>query len=65
MIEISVGKDLLGHFTPAPANEGFVSNMLDEASTPSLGRLASTIQLVRTASPFSLTPYLQFIALFL
>lgn len=64
MIEIKVGKDLLGHFILTSASENFVSNMQDEASTPSPGRLASTIQLVRAANTFSLTFNLQLISLF-
>ena len=64
MIKIRVGKDLLGHFILTPASENFASNMHDEASTSSLGRLASTIQLVPAANTFSLTFNLQLISLF-
>lgn len=64
MIEIRVGKDLLGHFSLTPASENFASNMQDEASTPSLGRLASTIQLVHAANSFSLTFNVQLVSLF-
>jgi hypothetical protein len=64
MIEIRVGKDLFGHFILTPASKNFAFNMLAEASTPSLGRLASPIQLVHTANMVSLTFNLQLIALF-
>lgn len=64
MIEIRVGKDLLGHFIPTPARENFAFNKQDEVSTPSLGRLASTIQSVHAANTFSLPFHLQSTALF-
>lgn len=63
MIEIRVGKDLLGHFTLTPASDSVVSK-LDEAPTPSFGRLVSTIQLIHTANSFSLTFNSQLTALF-
>lgn len=64
MIEIRVGKDLLGHFTLTLASGCVASNKLDEASAPSFGRLASTIQLIHSANTFSLAFNSQLTALF-
>ena len=64
MIEIGVGKDLLGHFSLTLASDCAASNKQDEASAPSFGRLASTIQLIHTANTFSLTFNSQLTALF-
>lgn len=64
MIKIGVGKDLLGHFSLTLASDCAASNKQDEASAPSFGRLASTIQLIHTANTFSLTFNSQLTALF-